>query len=108
MSAALARSADLVVRIDRGSDGPFRVVAVEDSAGAPIFRHENGKLVRGTGTPAFAATPCRPRRRLGDCALAQRCSRNREPTGIKGCGCDWPPHTDRRRKPVTTHSYIWY
>ena len=22
--------------------------------------------------------------------------------------CDRPPHTDRRRKPVTTHSYIWY
>jgi len=22
--------------------------------------------------------------------------------------CDRPPHTDRRRKAVTTHSYIWY
>jgi len=52
----LARSADLVARIDRADDGLFRVVAVEDSAGAPIFRHENGKLGRGTGTPSFAAT----------------------------------------------------
>lgn len=56
MSAALARSVDLVVRIDRADDGLFRVVAVEDSAGAPIFRHENGVLSRGTGTPSFAAT----------------------------------------------------
>ncbi len=56
MSDALARSVDLVARIDRGSDGVFRVVTVEDSAGAMIFRHENGKLVRGTTTPAFALT----------------------------------------------------
>jgi len=55
MSAALARSADLIVRIDRGSDGPFRVMAVEDSAGDLVFRHDGGKLVRGTGAPAFAA-----------------------------------------------------
>ncbi|HEY4095077.1 MAG TPA: ATPase, T2SS/T4P/T4SS family, partial [Baekduia sp.] len=54
MSDALTRSVDLVARIDRGSDGVFRVVTVEDSAGAMIFRHENGKLVRGTTTPAFA------------------------------------------------------
>jgi Flp pilus assembly CpaF family ATPase len=56
MSEALTRSVDLVARIDRGSDGVFRVVTVEDSAGAMIFRHENGKLVRGTTTPAFAPT----------------------------------------------------
>ena len=56
MSDALARSVDLVARIDRGSDGVFRVVTVEDSTGAMIFRHENGKLVRGTTTPAFAAS----------------------------------------------------
>jgi len=56
MSPALARSADLVARIDRADDGLFRVVAVEDSAGAPIFRRENGKLWRGAGTPSFAAT----------------------------------------------------
>jgi type IV secretory pathway ATPase VirB11/archaellum biosynthesis ATPase len=54
MSDALTRSVDLVARIDRGSDGVFRVVTVEDSAGAMIFRYENGKLVRGTTTPAFA------------------------------------------------------
>ena len=56
MSDALTRSVDLVARIDRGSDGVFRVVTVEDSAGAMIFRHENGKLVRGTAIPAFAPT----------------------------------------------------
>jgi hypothetical protein len=56
MSAALARSADLIVRIDRGSDGPFRVMAVEDSAGDLVFRHDGGKLVRRMGAPAFAAT----------------------------------------------------
>jgi len=53
MSDALVRSADLVARIDR-VDNAFRVVTIEDSAGAMIFRHENGKLVRGTTTPAFA------------------------------------------------------
>jgi pilus assembly protein CpaF len=56
MSDALTRSVDLVARIDRGGDGVFRVGSVEDSAGAMIFRHENGKLVRGTTTPAFAPT----------------------------------------------------
>jgi Flp pilus assembly CpaF family ATPase len=55
MSAALARSADLVVRIDRGPDGLFRVMAVEDSAGSAVFRHDGSKLVRGAGVPVFAA-----------------------------------------------------
>jgi type IV secretory pathway ATPase VirB11/archaellum biosynthesis ATPase len=55
MSAALGRSADLVVRIEHGIDGLFRVVAVEDSAGVAAFKYENGKLVRGSA-PAFAAT----------------------------------------------------
>ena len=55
MSDALVRSVDLVARIDR-NDGAFRVVTIEDSTGAMIFRHENGKLVRGTTTPAFAAS----------------------------------------------------
>jgi Flp pilus assembly CpaF family ATPase len=53
MSDALVRSVDLVARIDR-IDGAFRVVTIEDSTGAMIFRHESGKLVRGTTTPAFA------------------------------------------------------
>jgi pilus assembly protein CpaF len=56
MSDALARSVDLVARIDRGSDGAFRVASLEDSGGAMVFRHEDGKLVRGTSAPAFAAT----------------------------------------------------
>ena len=56
MSPVLARSADLVVRIDRGSDGPFRVMAVEDSIGSVVFRREGGKLVRGAGVPAFTET----------------------------------------------------
>jgi Flp pilus assembly CpaF family ATPase len=47
MSPALARSAELIVRIDR-ADGRFRVVAVEDAAGTPVFDSR--------GTPAFAAT----------------------------------------------------
>jgi hypothetical protein len=46
MSAALARSAELVVRIDE-ADGTFRVVAVEDAAGVPAFAGR---------APAFAAT----------------------------------------------------
>jgi Flp pilus assembly CpaF family ATPase len=53
MSDALVRSVDLVVRIDR-VDEVFRVVSVEDAASAMVFRHENGKLARGTTTPAFA------------------------------------------------------
>ncbi len=52
---ALARSVDLVVRIDRQGDGPYRVAAVEDSAGETVFRHDGGRLLRGTATPAFAA-----------------------------------------------------
>jgi len=55
LSDALVRSADLVARIDR-VDSAFRVVTIEDSTGATIFRHENGKLVRGTTTPAFASS----------------------------------------------------
>jgi Flp pilus assembly CpaF family ATPase len=46
MSPALGRSADLVVHLDRGADGMFGVVSVEDSARAPVF---GGKAV-----PAFA------------------------------------------------------
>lgn len=45
MSAALARSAELVVRIDQ-VEGQFRVVAVEDAAGTPAFAGR---------APAFAA-----------------------------------------------------
>jgi type IV secretory pathway ATPase VirB11/archaellum biosynthesis ATPase len=56
MSTELARAADLVVRFDRVNDGPCRVVAVEDSVGSVVFRHDGGKLVRGTGVPSFAAT----------------------------------------------------
>jgi len=41
-----------VTRIERDGSG----VTVEDSTGAMIFRHENGRLVRGTTTPAFAAS----------------------------------------------------
>lgn len=59
MSAALARSAELVVRIDR-IDGRFRVMAVEDAAGVPAFKSR--------GAPAFAATL--QARGLGD-ALAK-------------------------------------
>lgn len=55
MSVALGRSADLVVRIERAGDGSFSVGVVEDSAGAAIFKHQNGALVRGSA-PAFAAT----------------------------------------------------
>jgi len=35
---------------------PFRVMVVEDSLGAAVFRHEDGRLERGTKAPAFAAT----------------------------------------------------
>jgi pilus assembly protein CpaF len=55
MSPALARSADLVARFDRGEDGMFRVVAVEDSTRAAVFHYQAGLLTRGTAAPAFAA-----------------------------------------------------
>jgi len=55
MSAELARAADLVVRIDRAGDGPFRIVGVEDSLGDVVFRHDGDRLVRGTAAPSFAA-----------------------------------------------------
>jgi Flp pilus assembly CpaF family ATPase len=56
MSDALVRSVDMVARIDRGGDGMFRVVTVEDSTGAMIFHRGNGKLERGTTKPTFAST----------------------------------------------------
>jgi pilus assembly protein CpaF len=55
MSPALARTADLVVRLDRGDDGRFRVLAVEDRAGVMVLHHDGRVLSRGTGQPAFAA-----------------------------------------------------
>jgi pilus assembly protein CpaF len=55
MSAEVARAADLVVRIDRAGGGAFKVIAVEDSRGDAVFRHDGDRLVRGTTTPSFAA-----------------------------------------------------
>ena len=36
------------------SAAPFRVMAVEDSAGDVVFRRGAGTLVRGTGAPALS------------------------------------------------------
>ncbi|CAN5250484.1 hypothetical protein BH10PSE6_BH10PSE6_06510 [soil metagenome] len=55
MSAELAQSADLVARLDRGADGRFGVIAIEDSAGSAIFRRDGVKPSRDMSTPAFAA-----------------------------------------------------
>jgi pilus assembly protein CpaF len=68
MSPALARSADLVVYLDRGDDGMFGVTSVEDSVRAPVFG-------RGTAAPAFAAAV--RERGHGD-ALAEVLSLDRE------------------------------
>jgi hypothetical protein len=56
MSAVLARSADLVVRIDRGSDGPFRMLVVKDSNGSVVFGHDGASTCAARASPDFAAT----------------------------------------------------
>jgi Flp pilus assembly CpaF family ATPase len=55
-AAALARSADLVVRLGRSRDGFFRAVSLEDATGAALVIHDGGQFVRRTVQPAFAAT----------------------------------------------------
>ena len=54
MAAALARSADLIVRLDRGRDGLPRAVSLEDAGGQQIFVHEGGEFRWRATTPAFA------------------------------------------------------
>ena len=48
------RATDLVVRLGRRRDGLFGVMAMEDSNGAPIFVHEDGRVQRRTTAPSFA------------------------------------------------------
>jgi pilus assembly protein CpaF len=55
-AAALARSADLVVRLGRSRDGFFRAVSLEDATGATLVIHDGGRFVRSMIQPAFAAT----------------------------------------------------
>ena len=54
MAAALVRSADLVVRLERGRDGLSRAVSLEDTNGQPVFVHESGAFRCRTTAPAFA------------------------------------------------------
>jgi len=55
-AAALARSADLVVRLGRSRDGFFRAVSLEDVTGAALVIHDGGQFVRRMVQPAFATT----------------------------------------------------
>jgi Flp pilus assembly CpaF family ATPase len=48
------RTIDLVVRLGRRRDGLFGVIAMEDTNGAQIFVHEDGRFHRRTTTPSFA------------------------------------------------------
>ena len=48
------RAIDLVVRLGRRRDGLFGVIAMEDTNGAPIFVHEDGRFHRRTTAPSFA------------------------------------------------------
>jgi type IV secretory pathway ATPase VirB11/archaellum biosynthesis ATPase len=54
MAAGLARSADLVVRLERGRDGLSRAVSLEDANGLQIFVHDGGGFHCRATTPAFA------------------------------------------------------
>jgi len=54
LAPELLHAADLVARLDRGRDGVFRVLALEDATGSAIFVHEGGQFQRRSGTPAFA------------------------------------------------------
>jgi type IV secretory pathway ATPase VirB11/archaellum biosynthesis ATPase len=55
MALNLGRSADLVVRLDRGRDGLARAVSLEDGRGQRLFAYEQGVFHRRAATPAFAA-----------------------------------------------------
>src|SRR5262249_3717236 len=55
MAAGLARSVDLVVRLERGRDGLSRAVSLEDANGQAVFVHEAGVFHRRATAPAFAA-----------------------------------------------------
>ena len=54
MAAVLARAADLTVRLGQSPDGLFRVLSVEDTAGASIFVHDGHRFHQLTTAPAFA------------------------------------------------------
>ncbi|MEA2807652.1 MAG: pilus assembly protein CpaF [Rhodospirillaceae bacterium] len=54
-AAGIARRAiDLVVHLGRRRDGLFGVVSIEDTNGAQIFVHEDGRFHRRTKAPSFA------------------------------------------------------
>ncbi|SJZ31841.1 Pilus assembly protein, ATPase of CpaF family [Enhydrobacter aerosaccus] len=52
-TAELSSVVDVRVRLGRGRDGVFRVLAVEDAAGAAVFVHEDGHFHCRTRDPAF-------------------------------------------------------
>ncbi len=54
MAGLSGRAVDLYVRLGRLREGMFGVVAIEDSSGAPIFVHEDGRFARRTTAPSFA------------------------------------------------------
>jgi len=54
LTPALARMVDMVVRLDRGRDGQFRIVSLADAASIAVFVHEDGRFQRRFATPAFA------------------------------------------------------
>jgi len=54
MAGISLRAVDLVVRLGRRRDGLFGVASMQDSNGAEIFTHEDGRLQRRTTAPSFA------------------------------------------------------
>ncbi|HTR86257.1 MAG TPA: ATPase, T2SS/T4P/T4SS family [Reyranella sp.] len=54
ITPALSRAVDIVVRLERGRDGLFRVVSLADAASVAVFVHEDGRFHRRSTTPAFA------------------------------------------------------
>jgi pilus assembly protein CpaF len=56
LATGLSRSVDLVLKLGRGRDGQYRVVAIQDAAGAALFVHEDGRFQRRATTPSFADT----------------------------------------------------
>lgn len=55
-AGALVRSVDLVVRLERGRDGHFRAVSLEDAGRTALVIHDGGRFVRNRAVePVFAA-----------------------------------------------------
>ena len=115
--------ANHAARYARCNAGPWRMLqSNEFYGGAPVLRcvtldGDSGKEAsRRSASDRWRASNAAHARTLtrsgGSGELASRDVRiavRQRARRLRPCGgCDWPPHTGHSRKPITTHSHIWY